>query len=155
MIRPLADERSLQLSFILESNVPKAFWDPARMKQVFLNLLSNAIKYNRDRGTVTVRLMTSEPGDELIIQVQDTGHGIPADKLEDIFTEFFRLNADAPSQPGTGLGLALARQFVELQGGTIIAESLEGVGSTFTVRLPVCGSVEYWETEVSNPIGSA
>ena|GEM_PF-5321905 len=155
MIRPLADELKLQLNFVLDPNTPQVLWDPARMKQAFLNLLSNAVKYNRLNGMVTIRLICSDKQDELIIQVQDTGYGIPSDKLEDIFTEFFRLNGDAQIQTGTGLGLALTRQFVELHGGTVTAESLEGVGSTFTVRVPVKGIVVPLESEASSHIGSA
>lgn len=155
MIQPMADELNVQLSFALEPNTPQVYWDPARMKQAFLNLLSNAVKYNHDHGTVTVRMAVSENRDELMIQVQDTGYGIPADKLEDIFTEFFRLNGDTQSQSGTGLGLALARQFVELHGGRITAESVVGVGSIFTVRIPIKRVVASSEAEASSKIGSA
>lgn len=132
-----AEVRDIQLRFETDPNLPQVFWDPGRIKQVLLNLLSNAVKYNREQGLITVRMRVNENHDVLTCQVQDTGIGIPEDKMEDIFMEFYRLGGMAQSQPGTGLGLTLTRRLVEMHGGAITVESLEGVGSTFTVTLPV------------------
>ena len=108
--------------------------DPKRLRQVLTNLLSNAIKYNRSGGQVTVTAQVQ--GEEVVISVADTGHGIAATYLERVFQPFERLGAAHGQVPGTGLGLALCKQLVEAMGGTIEVRSEAGVGSCFTVRLP-------------------
>ena len=107
-----------------------------RLKQVLINLLNNAIKYNRRGGTVT---LTCEPtaGGRLCIAVRDTGRGIPAARLAQLFTPFERLEAEGGAVQGTGLGLALSRGLVEAMGGRIGVESTEGEGSRFRVEIPM------------------
>lgn len=110
--------------------------DPELLKQVFSNLVENAIKYSPENSKV---LITSEEIDGWIqVQISDQGMGISEDELENIFSKFFR-SKNAKSSPikGSGLGLYLARYFVELHGGRIQAESSPGLGSTFTVELPI------------------
>ncbi|MDZ7750296.1 MAG: response regulator [Gammaproteobacteria bacterium] len=109
--------------------------DRMRLKQVLLNLLSNAVKYNRDGGRV---VLTVRPvgGDWLRIQVEDTGYGIPAGRLSELFEPFRRLNAENSAIEGTGIGLTITRRIVEMMGGTVGVESEEGVGSTFWIELP-------------------
>jgi signal transduction histidine kinase len=110
-------------------------WDAARIERVLSNLLNNAIKYSPRGGAVSVRVATDERA--AIMQVQDQGEGIPECDLPHIF-ERFRRGANVEHRiPGTGIGLAGARQIVELHGGTILAESRVGEGSTFTVQLPL------------------
>jgi PAS domain S-box-containing protein len=112
--------------------------DPARIERVFANLLANAIKYSPNGGAVTVTLADemSKNGRQAVINVHDQGIGIPADELGRIFEQFTRAS-NVGAVAGTGVGLASARQIVEQHGGTIEVSSSEGVGSTFTVRLPL------------------
>ena len=110
--------------------------DQQRLKQALLNLLSNAIKYNRPAGTVTLSCKDVGEG-RLRLEVRDTGYGIPAEKLERLFTPFDRLGADQTQVPGTGLGLALSKGLVEAMGGTLGVESVEDEGSCFWVELPL------------------
>jgi PAS domain S-box-containing protein len=112
--------------------------DERRLKQVLFNLLSNALKWTPEGGTVTVGL--SAHGEFLSVSVADTGIGIPSLELERIFESFYQIKGRDPGKrgPGSGLGLALARQIVELHGGRIWAESPGAdKGSTFTFTLPV------------------
>ncbi len=110
---------------------------PSDLRLVVANLVTNAIRYNRPGGSVTVRL-TSEPGAEHVVEVVDTGIGIPQQALQRIFERFYRVDvARSRDAGGTGLGLSIVRHAVERHGGTVTAASLLGSGSTFTVRLPV------------------
>ncbi len=110
--------------------------DPELMKQVLSNLIENAIKYSPENSKVLVT--TDEIEGKIVVQVADQGIGIPVDELPNIFMKFFRSN-NAKSSPikGSGLGLYLAKYFVELHQGTISCESSPGQGSTFTVELPL------------------
>ncbi|MDX2368365.1 MAG: ATP-binding protein [Colwellia sp.] len=110
--------------------------DYLRIKQVLLNLISNAIKYNRDNGLVTI---TAEEitKDKLRISISDIGHGIPANKLSELFKPFSRLGAELTSIEGTGIGLVVCTDLVTLMGGAIGVESSVGEGSTFWVELPL------------------
>lgn len=110
--------------------------DPELLRQVFSNLVENAIKYSPENSKV---LITSEEVDgKIVVQVADQGIGIPADELPNVFMKFFRSkNAKASPIKGSGLGLYLAKYFVELHQGSILAESAAGQGSTFTVELPI------------------
>lgn len=108
--------------------------DLQRTKQVLINLLTNACNYNRQGGRVEVTLRAAEDG--VVIAVTDTGMGIAAERLEEVFTPFERLGADAGEVQGTGLGLALSRRLAEAMGGTLEVQSTVAVGSTFTLTLP-------------------
>ncbi len=108
--------------------------DRTRLKQCLLNLLSNAIKYNRDAGQVELVVTQGEPG-RIQISVADTGAGIAPDQLDEVFQAFNRLNADKTNVEGTGIGLTITRQLVELMGGSIEVCSEQGIGSTFTIDL--------------------
>jgi signal transduction histidine kinase len=105
------------------------------MRQVFSNLIENAIKYSPENSRI---LVTSEESEgRVIIQVADQGMGIPEDELPHVFAKFYRSkNAKSSTIKGSGLGLYLAKYFVELHNGTISVDSRPGVGSTFTVELP-------------------
>jgi PAS domain S-box-containing protein len=106
-------------------------------KQVLHNVLSNAIKFNHDGGKVEIRVVRRED-DWLELKVMDTGIGIKAEDLSRLFREFVQIDSGASRQyEGTGLGLALTRKIVELQGGRIGVESEVGKGSCFTVVLPL------------------
>jgi signal transduction histidine kinase len=111
--------------------------DPVRMAQVISNLVENASKYTPDGGHITVTLATT--GRDVHIAVRDTGHGLPANELTNIFIPFTQLNASSSaSRSGLGLGLPLVRSLTELHGGTVQATSAgAGHGSCFTVSLPL------------------
>ena len=136
MLAPMASERKVALAATPEPVVVPG--DRDRLREVVLNLVSNAIRYNRDdgRGRVDVTL-TAEDG-HAVLQVADTGVGIPEKDRPHLFERFFRVDkARSRELGGTGLGLAITKWIVEAHGGgTIDFTSQEGVGTTFTVRLP-------------------
>jgi PAS domain S-box-containing protein len=135
LVRPMAAGRTITLALPPSPVVPVFVRaDRQRLKQVLLNLLSNAIKYNREGGTVTVACTAVAP-DRLRLAVADTGPGIPADRLDQLFSPFERLGAENSTIEGTGLGLALTRRLVEAMDGTIGVDSVAGEGSTFWVEL--------------------
>lgn len=127
---------------VVEANVPEltGLWDAPRLERVLDNLLANAIKYSPRGGVVTVEVRAEGDRDrEAVCVVRDEGMGIPASDLPYIFEWFRRAGNVSGRISGTGIGLASARQVVEQHGGTISVESEEGVGSAFTVRLPLKG----------------
>jgi two-component system phosphate regulon sensor histidine kinase PhoR len=118
------------------ADLPPVKGDALSLRTVLENLIGNAIKYNRRGGRVTVRAGRSGAGVEL--EVEDTGIGIPAERLPEVFDEFVRVRVpETEGIPGSGLGLTICRTIVQGLGGTIGARSREGAGTTFTVCLPV------------------
>ena len=134
MIEPQVHKSGIAVHF----PTPQAPWviraDRTRVKQVLLNLLSNAIKYNRVGGRVDVRCEAGTAG-RTRVSVQDTGEGLSADKLSQLFQSFNRLGQEAGSQEGTGIGLVMSKRLVELMGGRIGVDSSVGVGSVFWFEL--------------------
>lgn len=115
-----------------DSPMPMAF-DSEKIERVFFNLLSNAFKYTANNGKITVSYAAVD--DELVLRVADTGEGISERDLGSIFDRFYQAERVHPR--GSGIGLSLAKAFVELHGGTISVESTVGIGSVFTVKLPI------------------
>jgi signal transduction histidine kinase len=134
MIESQAKKRDIQIDFLPFDNTWFVNADQTRVKQVLINLLSNAIKYNREHGTVEVKCTASSP-ERIRISIKDSGAGLPAEKLAQLFQPFNRLGQESAIQQGTGIGLVIAKQLVELMGGTICVESTVGVGSEFWIEL--------------------
>jgi signal transduction histidine kinase len=132
---PVADSRGIQLTAHL-GRVPKLQGDRARLAQMLDNLVSNALKFTREGGRVDVRLAAREG--TAVLEVEDTGLGIPADEQGQLFERFFRSsNATQSAIPGSGLGLTITKAIVERHGGRIEVESTESVGTTVRVSLPL------------------
>jgi signal transduction histidine kinase len=132
MVAPLAGRKSISLE--AEHLESSAFVDPARFTQIVLNLLSNAVKFTPQGGRVAV--LVREGVDQVVIEVRDSGIGIPPNDQNRIFEAFEQAGAVPGEAQGSGLGLAICRRLVEAHGGTIEVESTPGRGSTFRVTLP-------------------
>ena len=137
IVRLAAEAKNIQLESRLSPSTLKVLADPIRLQQVISNLLSNAVKFTPTEGIIEITLDYIDA--QAQIQISDTGKGIHADFLPDIFERFRQQDGSySRSNPGLGLGLSIVRDLVELHGGTVNAESLgEGQGATFTVRLPL------------------
>jgi signal transduction histidine kinase/ActR/RegA family two-component response regulator len=134
MIEPQAHKRSISVAFP-QFEIPYFVQaDRTRVKQVFINLLSNAIKYNKMGGSVVVDHVTSSPG-RIRICVRDSGEGLSADKMTQLYQPFNRLGQEASGEEGTGIGLVTTKRLIELMGGSIGAESTVGTGSVFWIEL--------------------
>jgi signal transduction histidine kinase/HAMP domain-containing protein len=135
LVRERAARHGIELHLELDGGVGPIVADERKIKQVMLNLLSNAVKFTPEGGRVDVRTVPTDGGVE--ISVADTGIGIAPENQELIFEEFRQVGGDyAHKREGTGLGLTLARRFVELHGGRIWVKSQPGQGSTFTFSIP-------------------
>jgi len=132
-VQPLAAARGIAIAAPLDETMALQ-GDYTRVKQVLLNLLSNAIKYNRDGGQIHVSAVAA--GEQMRIEVRDTGRGIAPEKRDRLFKPFERLESSYDGIEGTGIGLALVKRLVEAMGGEIGVDSEEGVGSTFWFVLP-------------------
>jgi signal transduction histidine kinase len=136
LVRERATRHGLSLDVAVDDRLGSFVGDERKIRQVLLNLLSNAVKFTPEGGRIGVRAGVADGGVE--IAVADTGIGIAAEDQEAIFEEFRQVGTDyARKREGTGLGLALAKRFVELHGGRIWVKSQPGEGSTFTFTLPV------------------
>jgi signal transduction histidine kinase len=131
-IMPLAGDHH-QIRLVMPDNCGVLIIDEGLMHRTLINLLTNAIKYSPGGGSVILEANCEESG--LTLSVSDNGIGIPEDDLEHIFDTFYRAS-NAEGYPGTGIGLTIAKQAVELHGGTIEVRSQRGVGTTFTIRIP-------------------
>ena len=131
-----AEKKNIAVSVKASPNLPFAFADRDMMEQVILNLFSNAVKYSPDNASVEIRLRALEQ--EILVEVEDTGYGISAEDLPRIFDKFYRASdhEEVRDAGGTGLGLALVKEIVELHGGKINVKSDLGKGSVFSISLP-------------------
>lgn len=135
VIAAQADKNNIRVESQIPDNLPPVSGDRLLLKRVMINLLGNAIKYNSANGFVRASA-TVEDG-SLSIAVQDGGRGIPPKDLEHIFEKFYRVADSEGFTTGTGLGLAIAQEIAEVHNGHIDVKSEVGVGSTFTLSLPV------------------
>ena len=134
MIEPLAEKRRIQMTFPSDDQAYCVHADRTRLKQVMINLLSNAIKYNRLNGAVIVRCEMSGKN-RTRISVEDTGVGLSPEQSAQLFQSFNRLGREAGTEEGSGIGLVVTKQLVELMNGEVGVESRVGVGSTFWIEL--------------------
>jgi signal transduction histidine kinase/ligand-binding sensor domain-containing protein/DNA-binding response OmpR family regulator len=130
---PLAERKAIAYDVHVPAEPVAIYADPDHLDRALSNLLSNAFKFTLHGGAVRVTVTNDESSAR--ISVRDSGPGIPAAELSRVFDRFHRVPSTAASHPGTGIGLALARELVVLQGGSVGVESDEGFGSTFTITL--------------------
>jgi CheY-like chemotaxis protein len=136
MMETQAQQRGIRMTF---PHLDKPIYvraDLTRLKQIIINLLSNAIKYNKEKGTVAVECKASGPA-RIRISVRDTGAGLSAEKLAQLFQPFNRLGQEAGGVAGTGIGLVVTKQLAEMMDGSLGVESEVGVGSVFWCELEV------------------
>jgi signal transduction histidine kinase len=130
LLRPEAAKWKIELLAEVESNLPLVMADSVRLTQALLNIIINGIQAITGEGRVNV--IAAKSGDVLFLRIQDTGPGIPADKLGDIFDPYFTTKAE-----GNGLGLWIAQQIAVAHGGDLCAENAPAGGALFTLSLPI------------------
>jgi two-component system sensor histidine kinase BaeS len=139
MLRPEADERRIGIVRSYPARPLTALVDPNRMTQVFYNLLINAMRYTPSEGTISIRIEDGFYHEmrHVTVTIADTGVGIAAEQLPFLFDRFYRVEQSRSRHSGgMGLGLAIAKEFVEAHGGYITVKSEVGSGSEFAVHLP-------------------
>jgi len=138
MIGYISEVTPLEKHLSIQVDVPQGlhvYADRNALHDIFINLLSNAFKFTSDGGQVSI--LAGQKDQSILLEIKDTGMGIPEDKLQMIFDEFYQV--EGGKHGGTGLGLAIAKRLVEEQGGNIWVESQLGKGSTFYFTLPLSG----------------
>jgi signal transduction histidine kinase/ligand-binding sensor domain-containing protein/DNA-binding response OmpR family regulator len=145
----LSDQKNIRLVFRTEITELNTLFDRDKLEKIMFNLLSNAFKFTSAEGEVKVSLLSEKQDDltdkkngiqrlsHLIIKVEDTGIGIPQDKIDNLFVSFYQVESIISGDQGSGIGLALVKEFVKLHDGVITVTSEAGRGSCFTVVLPV------------------
>jgi signal transduction histidine kinase len=133
-ITPLVQGKGQKLTTDLPHSLHIIHGDGPRLEQVMLNLMTNAVKFTPEGGSISVKVQEQDSG--LVVAVKDNGIGIAREEQPRLFKPYSRISSDRQSQPGLGLGLALAKQVIELHGGRIWVESEAGQGSTFSFSLP-------------------
>ncbi|MGD0784291.1 MAG: ATP-binding protein [Sedimentisphaerales bacterium] len=154
LMKPLADEKGLLFEIIRNQPLSKFIrTDPARLKQCLLNLVSNAVKFT-EKGFVHIKISSDKQNDKDFVKfdIEDSGIGIPTDKLEQLFEPFAHVNVGGTSHPlgGTGLGLAITKHIVELLGGNLTFYSVPKKGSTFSLFVPAAIETKNYENGKNN-----
>jgi signal transduction histidine kinase/ligand-binding sensor domain-containing protein/AraC-like DNA-binding protein len=155
--KDLSERRHINFSF--SSTIPRleALFDPDKMERILFNLLSNAFKFTLEGGSISVVLTnTPAPANDknewVMLKVTDSGIGIPKETLDRIYDRFFQNDSSAAIlNYGTGIGLSITKEFVKMHGGTIDVESEPGIGSTFTIHLPLAVTTEAAEVMQPSP----
>ncbi|HDQ13558.1 MAG TPA: hypothetical protein ENN41_01940, partial [Sediminispirochaeta sp.] len=137
LLRGKAKKKGIRFEIDIESDEPPLAADRRRLKQVLLNLVGNAVKYNRPEGRVLLRLDQAQESGHRRILVEDTGVGIPPDRLHELFEPFKRLEAEKLNIEGSGIGLNLSKRLMERMNGSIGLAYTSKQGSAFFVELPV------------------
>jgi signal transduction histidine kinase/ligand-binding sensor domain-containing protein/DNA-binding response OmpR family regulator len=154
----MAEQRNIELIFVPGLESVSVMFDTEKMEKVFFNLLSNAIKFTPEGGQITIECMVGDdtqqiPNKMVAIRISDTGMGISPDHLAHIFDRFYQAdNSRTRSFDGSGIGLALVKEIVELHNGLVLVHSREGLGSDFFVCLPIAGHDHLPETATSQRI---
>jgi len=154
----IAEKKNIRFSFSSNVDSLEIYFDKDKIEKILFNLLSNAFKYTHDNGVVSVNMLYSEPANNendgtLAIEVKDTGIGIPADKHEKIFERFFQTDVpESMVNQGTGIGLAITKEFVRLHNGIVTVKSEPDQGTCFTVLLPAKKVFDPSTRTVSIPI---
>ncbi|WP_240688909.1 substrate-binding domain-containing protein [Ammoniphilus sp. YIM 78166] len=152
ILQPLAQKKkiSMHIQQLDQWKDVSVLADPIRLRQIFLNLLDNAIKYNREGGEVNIIFHLT--GNELVTHIVDTGEGFSAEESNKVFVPFYRI--EGSREEGTGIGLSLVRQLINLMGGKIAVTSQKGIGSDFYFSLLLPNdqkAVMRWEEQVASP----
>ncbi|HEY4785405.1 MAG TPA: ATP-binding protein, partial [Bacteroidales bacterium] len=152
--REIFAEKSIEFVFVSQEDNIELWYDAEKLFIIINNLLSNAHKYTPEKGKVTLEITQDLINDTevVFIKIQDTGIGIPQSHRANIFDQYYRIE-EAKDVKGSGIGLALTRNLVELHKGEIAVESEEGKGSCFTVRF-LCGKNHFSPDQISNEVGS-
>jgi signal transduction histidine kinase/ligand-binding sensor domain-containing protein/DNA-binding response OmpR family regulator len=150
--KDLSEQKHIQLTFNSDIKELDTLFDKDQVEKIMFNLLSNAFKFTPVDGKVTVTVSTEKSVKKeektrdilklsnLIIKVEDSGIGIPQDKIDNLFVSFYQIESNTTSAQGSGIGLSLVKEFVKLHDGEIKVESESGKGSCFTVILPIVGN---------------
>ncbi len=136
----LADQKKIQFKKQVPAKSCTALFDPDKLEKILYNLLSNAFKFTPEQGSVTIAITfnVSDPDHELLIFISDTGKGIENENLDTIFDRFYRTKESVKDEiEGTGIGLALTKELIDLMKGTIHVESEKGKGTVFRISLPI------------------
>ncbi len=142
LFESVAKQKNIKLDFKSEVNSYSIYCDLDKLEKVFVNLLFNAFKFTNEKGNISVTISTKNRDtifneDYVNIVIYDTGIGITEDKLKNIFDPFYQADGSTKRKhEGTGIGLSIAKEFIELHGGTINVESTVDVGTKFTIQLP-------------------
>jgi len=135
VMMPQAQQKNIRIACHAQDDLPSIYGDASRLKQVLMNLLSNAVKYTAANGSVTTDV--SQLDDVVHVAIKDTGRGIPERDLPHIFDKFYRVPDSEGWAAGTGLGLSITKEIAEAHGGRVDVESQVGVGTTFTLVIPI------------------
>ncbi|WP_339062632.1 ATP-binding protein [Tepidibacillus marianensis] len=131
----LAKEQEIELDIELDSRLTNVVIDPDRIEQVLTNLIDNALRHTKKSGKIVIKTKRTLLG-EMLIEVTDTGVGIPEEDLPFVFERFYKADKARTRGAGTGLGLSIVRNIIQAHGGTISVSSKIGKGTTFSMVLP-------------------
>jgi signal transduction histidine kinase len=137
-LHPLAEKEQDTISYEGDLEGPSLFVDRAKLKQILLNLMNNAIKFT-PKGQITFTVIRGKPNKDTInFEISDTGIGMTRDQIDGLFKPFVQGDSSSTRRyGGAGLGLAISKSLAQFLGGDILVESEIGVGSTFTLEIPV------------------
>lgn len=151
----MAEEKDITIGFYSDIEHQPLYFENDKMTKVFYNLLSNALKFTPQGGAVSMHLLRESP-EQVAIEIRDSGIGIPAELLPKVFDRFFQIDSSNTRRyEGTGIGLALSKELVELHGGSIHAQSRQGEGTCIRVLLPIDPGLEQAPEKEAQPSSEA